>query len=91
MEKIGSKNYSYQDLVNMGLLNLDSSKWYEYKSEIDKLVDPVKEDIQKAIDAINTAKPVPASSGSGGAGCSIGGIAPAAFFLLLPLFLFQKK
>jgi len=91
MEKIGSKNYSYQDLVNMGLSNLDSSKWYEYKSEIDKLVDPVKEDIQKAIDATNTAKPVPASSGSGGAGCSIGGIAPAAFFLLLPLFLFQKK
>ncbi|EFC92403.1 hypothetical protein Dpep_2381 [Dethiosulfovibrio peptidovorans DSM 11002] len=91
MEKIGSRNYSYQDLVNMGLLNLDSFKWYEYKSEIDKLVDPVKEDIQKAIDAINTAKPVPASSGSGGAGCSIGGIAPAALFLLLPLLLFQKK
>ncbi|MEA3285483.1 MAG: Synerg-CTERM sorting domain-containing protein [Synergistota bacterium] len=91
LEKIGSRNYSYQDLVNMGLLNLDSAKWYEYKSEIDKLVDPVKDDIQKAIDAINTAKPVPASSGSGGSGCSIGGIAPAAFFLLLPLFLLQKK
>ncbi|MEA3283787.1 MAG: lectin like domain-containing protein [Synergistota bacterium] len=87
LTRISGGNYVYQDLVNLGISNLDPSKWNEYKSRIDGLSSPTLEDIQAVVTSVNEGG---ASGGSSGGGCSVG-YAPALFILGIPLLSFLRS
>lgn len=84
LDKIHSKSYVYQDLVNLEIKNLDPNKWSEYKNAIDKQYSPTVEDIQRVIDNVNTGQ-----TPSSGGGCSLG-FAPASLLLLLPMMFLRR-
>ncbi|MCF4115092.1 MULTISPECIES: Synerg-CTERM sorting domain-containing protein [Dethiosulfovibrio] len=86
LTRISGGSYVYQDLVNLGISNLDPSKWNEYKSRIDGLSSPTVGDIQDVVTSVNEGG---ASGGSSGGGCSVG-YAPAWFLLGLPLLSFLR-
>jgi len=89
----GDWNVQGQNMVL--LYNNETGKWdgyddYSFKVENNSSYDMASDWYEVKIRVI-AAKATEVSSGGGGGGCSVGFLAPAAFFLLAPLFLLRRR